>query len=168
LNAWRAVKIPLKICGDGPLVDVVKSAAQNNPSIEYLGRRPLAEVLDLMGHATSLIFPSLWYEGFPRTIVESFARGTPVIASDLGSMKELIASNRTGALFASGNADHLARTVLDLHANPDLLAVMRRQAREEFESKYNPDRNHRQMLDIYQQALARRAGVEHSELLAAT
>ena len=109
---------------------------------------PMPEILDLMGHSTSLIFPSLWYEGFPGAIVESFARATPVIASDLGSMKELIGPNRTGALVTPGNADHLARTVQDRHANYESLTAMRRQTREEFESKYNPERNHRLTLDI--------------------
>ena len=136
--------------------------------IALLGRRPLPEILDLMGHATSLIFLSLWYEGFPGTIVESFARATPGIASDLGSMKELVGSNRTGALVTLGNADHPARTAQDRHANYESLIAMRRQTREEFESKYNPERNHRLTLDIYHQALARRAGVEHDELLPAT
>ena len=168
--AWQnsSVKIPLKICGDGPLQDLVKTAVSQNPNIEYLGRRPLPEILDLMGRATVLIFPSLWYEGLPRTIVESFARATPVIASNLGSMKELITESRTGALFTPGNATDLARAVTDLQANETLRTTMRRAAREEFETKYDPARNHLMMLDIYNQALARRANATHPQLLPAT
>ena len=106
LEAWKTAgkTIPLKICGDGPLADSVQQAAANEPSIQWLGHRPSPEVIELMGRATMLIFPSLWYEGFPRTIVESLARGTPVIASDLGSMKELIHPGRTGALFDAGDS----------------------------------------------------------------
>ena len=43
-----------------------------------------------MKRAEFLILPSLWYEGFPMTIVEAFSCGTPVLASDLGGMKEII------------------------------------------------------------------------------
>ena len=64
-----------------------------------------------MGESGVLIFPSTWYEGLPRTIVESFAKGTPVIASRLGSMTELVEDGRTGYLFAPGDAAELADRV---------------------------------------------------------
>jgi len=179
LQAWKKIgsAMRLKICGDGPLASVagmegLPSTMEGLPStdshVEWLGRRPLPEVIDLMGRASLLVFPSLWYEGFPRTIVESFARGTPVVASDLGSMRELIQTGRTGALFDPGDTDSLARTVLWLRQNPTALAQMRREARHEFLSKYDPARNHRMMLEIYHQATARRAGADEPEFVAAT
>jgi glycosyltransferase involved in cell wall biosynthesis len=170
LNAWKRVgnAIPLKICGDGPLGDEVRAAAAGETSIEWLGRRPLEEVIDLMGRASVLVFPSLWYEGFPRTIVESFARGTPVVASNLGSMKELIQPGRTGALFHAGDAADMAKTIVDLCADTAKLSEMRRTSREEFLGRYDAARNHRTMLEIYRQAMERRAGLEESEVVAAT
>ncbi len=77
LEAWKRVgkTLPLKICGDGPLASQVREAAASESSIEWLGRRPLEEVIGLMGRAAALVFPSLWYEGFPRTIVESLSAG---------------------------------------------------------------------------------------------
>jgi glycosyltransferase involved in cell wall biosynthesis len=165
LQAWKKIgtAMPLKICGDGPLAAVVAGS-----SVEWLGRRPPSQVIDLMGRASFLVFPSLWYEGFPRTIVESFARGTPVVASDLGSMRELIQTGRTGALFDPGDPDSLARTIVWLRQNPTALAQMRHEARGEFLSKYDPARNHRMMLEIYRQATARRAGADEPQLVAAT
>jgi glycosyltransferase involved in cell wall biosynthesis len=169
LDAWKTAgaTIPLKICGDGPLAQSVHQAAESNSSIQWLGRRPLAEVIDLMGRATMLVFPSLWYEGFPRTIVESFARGTPVIAGNLGSMKELIQPGRTGALFEAGNSAQMARTALDLLSNHVSLSAMRGFAREEFLKKYDMARNHRIMLDIYQKAIERREQIEQTDPVAA-
>jgi glycosyltransferase involved in cell wall biosynthesis len=170
LEAWKTAgaAIPLKICGDGPLADLVQQAAAGNSSIEWLGRRPLTDVIDLMGRAAMLVFPSLWYEGFPRTIVESLARGTPVIASNLGSMKELIQPNRTGAFFDAGDSAQMAKTVLDLCSDPPALTAMRPFAREEFLKKYGSARNHRIMLDIYHQAIARREQIEQPQTVAAT
>ncbi len=108
LEAWKHIgnELPLKICGDGPLADAVREAAANQPAIHWLGRQPLAEVIDLMRRAAMLVFPSLWYEPFGRTIIESFACGTPVAASDLGSMKELIQPRRTGAVRAWQRTSH--------------------------------------------------------------
>jgi glycosyltransferase involved in cell wall biosynthesis len=170
LEAWKRVgkALPLKICGDGPLGAEVLEATASGHSIEWLGRRPLEEVIDLMGRASVLVFPSLWYEGFPRTIVESLARGTPVVASNLGSMKELIQPGRTGARFKAGDAEDMAKTVLDLCGDGPKLRDMRLSAREEFLNKYDAGRNHRMMLDIYQHAIARRHELEASEVVAAT
>lgn len=59
----------------------------------------------------ALVFPSVWYEGFPLSIVEAFAAGTPVIASRLGGMLEMIAEGKTGLLFHPGDADDLAHKI---------------------------------------------------------
>jgi glycosyltransferase involved in cell wall biosynthesis len=170
LETWKRIgnALPLKICGDGPLAELVRQAAAAEASIQWLGRQPLTEVIDLMGRATMLVFPSLWYEGFPRTIVESMARGTPVIASKLGSMKELIQPGRTGALFNPGDTADMARTVLDVLGDQPALAAMRRLAREEFLGQYDAGRNHRLMLDIYHRAIVRRERAEEPELAPAT
>jgi glycosyltransferase involved in cell wall biosynthesis len=170
LEAWKRIgkALPLKICGDGPLGDEVRQAAAAESSIEWLGRRPLEDVIDLMGQAKVLVFPSLWYEGFPRTIVESLARGTPVVASNLGSMKELILRGRTGELFNPGNAEDMAKTVLGVCGDELRLGEMRQAAREEFLNRYDAGRNHRMMLDIYQQAIERRERLEEPEVVPAT
>ena len=107
LQAWEKLesKIALKIVGDGDLQSEVEQAATNTIGVEYLGRQPIDRVYDLMGQAKALIFPSLWYEGLPRTIIESFAKGTPVIASDLGSMSSLIEHQQTGLHFTPGNVE---------------------------------------------------------------
>jgi glycosyltransferase involved in cell wall biosynthesis len=165
LDAWQTAgsAIPLKIVGDGPMAETVKEAAAKNPAIQWLGRRPLAEVIDLMGQAAMLVFPSLWYEGFPRTIVEAFARGTPVIASNLGSMTELIHPGRTGLLFEPGNVSQLASAATSLMQNPTVLAAMRASAREEFVKKYDVSRNHGMLLDIYQKAISCREGINEPQ-----
>jgi len=97
LEAWTEHNpgVGLKVIGDGPLSDEVQKAQAKNPQIEFLGRKPLAEVLRLMGQAKAVIVPSVNYETFGRTIVEAFATGTPAIVSRLGAMKEL-AGQRPG------------------------------------------------------------------------
>lgn len=158
LAAWQEVgdAIPLRICGDGPMADVVGEAVRTTAGVQWLGRRPLAEVIDLMGRATMLIFPSLWYEGLPRTIVESFARGTPVIASRLGSLIELIEDGRTGEHFEPGNPLDLAAKVRAMAENSAGLAHMRGACRSEFLDRYGADANHEMLLQIYRQAIQRR------------
>ncbi|MDY6802777.1 MAG: glycosyltransferase family 4 protein [Cyanobacteriota bacterium] len=155
LEAWEYLggQIPLKIVGDGPLASKVQEAASRLPNIEWLGRRPLQEVYDLVGEAKFLIFPSQWYETFGRVAVEAFAKGTPVIAANIGAIAELVDSGRTGLLFRPGDREDLIGQVEWANTHPEELTQMRRNARAEFEAKYTAEENYRQLRGIYQDLL---------------
>jgi glycosyltransferase involved in cell wall biosynthesis len=131
-------------------------------AIQWLGRRPAREVYSLIGEAIVLVFPSVWYEGFGRTIIEAFAKGTPVIASDLGAMAELVDHGRTGLRFRPGAADDLASKVEQLMGNSAELQRMRREARAEFETKYTAEQNYLMMQRIYEMAMSRQLPARRS------
>jgi len=155
LAAWLALgaAMPLKIVGDGPLAPVVSEAVSRQGNIEWLGRRPLDEVYRLLGEAAALVFPSRCYETFGRVIIEAFAKGTPVIASRLGAMADLIQDGRTGLLFEPGNVGDLVRQVQRLLGDPTLLSEMRVAARSEYESHYTGTQNQEQLLAVYERAI---------------
>ena len=58
--------------------------------------RPRSEVLDIIGRADLQVVCSEWFEGFPLVIVEAYARGTPVIASRIGSLEEIVEDGAAG------------------------------------------------------------------------
>jgi glycosyltransferase involved in cell wall biosynthesis len=160
--AWdRLAGVPLKVVGDGPLAHVVQAAAMRNAGVEWLGQRSRDDVLALMGDAAIVVFPSQWYETFGLVIIESFARGVPVVAANVGGAPELIDDGRTGVLFRSGDAADLARRVSELIAAPAAQRDMRAEARREYESKYTPDRNYERLVGIYHDAIATRARPAH-------
>lgn len=151
LCAWERLqeKMPLKIVGDGPLANQVTEVIARLPSVEWLGRKSLDEVYDLMGHATVLIFPSSWYETFGRVVIESFAKGTPVIVVDLGAAAELVDHGHTGLHFQLGDSEDLAAKVEWVLSHPAEIAQMRCAARSEFESKYTGSINYQKLMNIY-------------------
>lgn len=156
LTAWErlAQKIPftLKIVGDGPLAAQVADSTQRTAGIEWLGQQPKDRVLALMKEAQALLFPSIWYEAFPLVIVEAFATGLPVIASNMGSMAALVDPGRTGLHLTPGDADDLAAKIEWIAAHPAESAAIRRQARAEFEAKYTAARNYELLIEIYESA----------------
>jgi glycosyltransferase involved in cell wall biosynthesis len=160
LAAWEILKekVPLKIVGDGPLAPEVAKAAARSKEVEWLGRQPKDRVLDLMRDAQALLFPSLWYEGFPVVIAEAYAVGLPVVASDLGSMSSLIDHGRTGLHFRPGDPKDLADRVGWALAHPAEMGQMRREARAEFEGKYTAKRNYQLLTEIYRTAIERSEG----------
>ncbi len=151
LEAWRHLghKIPLKIVGDGPLSSLVSEATQQIPGIMWLGHQPLEQVYRLLQAAAFLVFPSEWYEGQPRILLEAFATGTPVVASNLGSMSSLITSHQTGLHFQPGDIQDLVAQVEWLLNNSDRLSQMRQIARKEFETTYTAAANYDQLINIY-------------------
>jgi glycosyltransferase involved in cell wall biosynthesis len=169
LNAWKQnPALPLlKIVGDGPLADVVRAASAEHDHITWLGSRSPVETQQIMGNATMLVFPSIWYEGLPKTIVEAFSRGTPVVASRLGVMEELIDHDRTGVLFEPGNSAALTDAVSKLARDSVRLAKMRTQARKEFELHYTADRNYQSLMNIYADALRHQGNLDAANMMTA-
>jgi glycosyltransferase involved in cell wall biosynthesis len=161
LAAWKELRarLPLKIIGDGPLADEVRDAVMTDPRIEWLGRKSLNEIYDIVGRAKMLIFPSQCYETFGRVAIEAYARGTPVVATDHGAMADVVDQGRTGLRFAPGSPRDLADRVQELLDQPARLAHMREQARREFETKYTAPSNYERLMRIYEDAIARSARI---------
>jgi glycosyltransferase involved in cell wall biosynthesis len=156
--AWERLggKVPLKIVGDGPLAPEVQEAQKRIPGVEWLGRKAPEEVYALMGEASFLVFPSEWYEGFPKVLAEAFAKGLPVLASALGSQGSIVDHGRTGLHFRPGDPEDLAAKVEWLLAHPNELARMRKEARAEYEAKYTAEQNYAQLMAIYHEVLSKR------------
>lgn len=160
LVAWRWLggKVPLKVVGDGPLAPEMARAVAGATGIEWLGRQSPEEVYALMGEASFLVVPSECYETFGRVVVEAFAKGTPVLVSDIGSLAELVEDGRTGLRFRPGDPDDLAAKVEWMLGHPDRVATMRREARAEYEAKYTAEENYRRLMAIYELAIGTARG----------
>ena len=153
LDAWSQFSGKLKILGDGPLAGMVEKVAAQNDSIEWLGQQPGDVVQRVVGSAIALIVPSTWYEGLPKTIIEAFSVGTPMIASDLGAMSEVIETEKTGVLFQPGDSDKLLDALRWMAESPNRAKSMRADVRAVFEQRYTADRNYQLLLDIYRQVI---------------
>ena len=153
LRAMKKVpNVRLQIAGDGPdrhrLEGLV--AESQLASVEFLGNVPPAERDRLISQSRFTVFPSHAYETFGKTILESFARGRTVIATDLGSRRELIRDGETGLLYQCGDADELARTIRILAAEPELAESMGRAGWESARVHHNPEDHYDKLLGIYQ------------------
>ncbi len=102
--ARRAGMIPTYV-GDGPIAGEL---AARYPEARLLGWTDPAGVQRAMRAARALVFPSLWYEGQPLTVLEAKGLGVPVIVSDACAGREEVVDGVTGLWFKSGDADDLA------------------------------------------------------------
>lgn len=148
--ARLAPDVAVRVAGTGPQAGLL----QGIPSVAHLGALSAAEVREAMCRAQALVMPSLWYENFPRTLVEAFACALPVIASRIGALAELVEDGVTGLLFEPGDAADLAAKMKWAAAHPDALMRMGQEARRRYLREFSPEVNYRRLTEIYAQVLA--------------
>jgi glycosyltransferase involved in cell wall biosynthesis len=161
MKAWRQLPraCTLRVVGDGPARAHLQSeaAASGLSNITFLGQQPRQRVIEEMKGARFVVFPSELYENLPLTIIEAFACGTPVLASRLGAMSEIVEEGRTGLFFRAGDAGDLARVALQAWEQPQQLRTLGKQARREYENKYTAAANLQQLTEIYRGVIALRS-----------
>lgn len=155
VRSWAQLKRPvqLQVVGDGPLASLVRGSS---PHIHWLGQQTRADVLELMKNAAFLVFPSECYETFGLTIVEAFATGLPVIASNLGSAGEIVSQGETGRHFRPGDAADLAAVIDWAVDHPCEMAAMGARARARYLDEYTAERNYQALMESYRLAMQRR------------
>jgi glycosyltransferase involved in cell wall biosynthesis len=154
LQAWQNSEVSsrwqLKIAGD--LTALNDAGTMHN--VDTLGRRSHQEVLDLMRRASAFLFASKGPETFGMTIVEAFACGTPVIASNVASNNGLVQDGMSALVFAPGDVQALSNRLVQLAGSDELRLSLARSGRLEFENNYAGSIVYSQMLSIYRQAMA--------------
>ena len=165
LEAWEVLgsgAMALEVIGDGPLRRPLRAyAADRGLPVAFLGARPRQEVLMRVRNARIQVVPSLWYEGFPMVVLEAYASGTPVVASRIGGLEEIVQHGRTGLLFEAGRPRRLAACVREaLRDGRD--REMGRAASARFEAEYTAKRNGALLADIYRGVCAEAAAAAAS------
>lgn len=136
------IELKLKIAGTG---DEQYSAALRKKvddlglakHVRFMGDLSLNQVANVLNKAYVSVVPSLWYENLPNVILESYASGTPVLASNLGSLPECVEEGCTGYLFQLGNARHLAERLLYCFNHPEHVVEMGMNSRTVAETTYS-------------------------------
>ncbi len=160
LEAAKKSGCKLEIIGDGELKELVEKAAQMHPNIIYHGFQQKDFITNKLKTCKTLIFPSIWYEGMPLTILEAFSAGTPIIASDIDNINELITDNYNGVHFHYGNASDLAEKIQyfedNFNNNFQNIAHLYTQARLTYEQKYTPGIIYKQLIAIYEKTIEKK------------
>ena len=154
----------LKIAGDGPsrvdLEELTRRLELKN--VEFLGHLPAVELDQVIREARFTVLPSRAYETLGKTILESYAQGRTVVASDLGSRREFVKHGRTGLLYQAGNIEELAAALSWLDQRPDLAAAMGQAGREFVREHHSPGQHYESMTALYER-LAAEAGRRKNE-----
>jgi glycosyltransferase involved in cell wall biosynthesis len=100
---WHDIPARLVVVGDGP--ERARLEAMAPETVDFRGAVPSDEVAGYLADARALVLPSICYEGAPRTVVEAYAAGVPVVANRYGALPSVVSDGVTGLLVEPGNAD---------------------------------------------------------------
>ncbi|MBF0571952.1 MAG: glycosyltransferase family 4 protein [Candidatus Omnitrophica bacterium] len=149
--------IQLKVIGDGPLRAELEYKCQNNgiSNVTFLGYMSGNDLKREVSNSLFVVVPSEWYENNPRSVIEAFALGKPVIGARIGGIPELVKDGETGLTFEPGNADDLYAKINQLAHNLTEIKRMGRNARRFIEQDFNSEKHYEKLIEIYKMAGAK-------------
>lgn len=136
IEAFRDLKIPLKIIGEGPDEKRLKKLARNAPNIEFLGRLSDKKIPEYYSKCQAFIFPS--EEDFGIVQVEAMASGRPVIAYRAGGALEVVEDGKTGVFFDEQTPESLKKAIIEFR-------------KSQFDSQYIRDHAARFNKDVFKE-----------------
>lgn len=156
LNAMKSLPdVKLKIVGDGPEYQNLLTYISENSitNVDLLGPKWGNDLDPIIKDSEFVIVPSEWYEPSPYVVLQSFAYGKPVIASNIGGLKDLIINKNNGLLFIPGDSDSLAQTIEKLIPDKNLIREMGANARMILENKHNSEKYYNDTINIFKKLI---------------
>ena len=151
LEAWKEEKgRELYIFGNGVLQETVEEACRENSRLHLMGFQPREAVLEYLQKAKAMVFPTDLYEGFPMTIIEAFATGTPVICSDLGNGADIVRKHNAGAAFAVRDRESFWNAAKKVEDGFELFS---KNARYAYLKYYTPEANYQLLKSSYEEMI---------------
>lgn len=149
----RSRDFSLVIAGNGPQRHELVGFVENHrlkDLVTFAGFVQGRRLTRLIQESRGVIVPSLWYENFPYTVLESLAQGKLVLASSIGGIPELIRDGQNGLLFTPGDPEALHHTILRAKKlGPDPFF---RQAIESV-ANYQPGAYYKKLMQLYKKAM---------------
>jgi len=157
LRAMRSLPyVSLQIAGEGPQRAELEELAKQLDlvNVEFLGQVNGPPLEKLIASSRFSVLPTRAYETLGKSILESYACGRAVVATDLGSRRELVHEGETGVLYRAGDVAQLAGAVSFLFERPELAAKMGAAGRELVMRRHSPEDHYLALNRLYEELAA--------------
>jgi len=149
LQACRQTDLPVVLAGTFDESFARASEFELPTNCKYVGFQQGDALRALITNARAIVLPSLWYENQPFSILEAFASGKPVIASNLGGMAELVAHQERGLLVPPGDLNALIEAMLWMTENSQSARTMGKNALEYAQKEHSAQVHYTRLAQIY-------------------
>jgi glycosyltransferase involved in cell wall biosynthesis len=147
----RLPQLRLVIAGDGPERGRLQQLATELglANVEFAGHMRGVELDRAIANSRFTVLPSHAYETLGKTILESYAEARAVVATDLGSRRELVHPGKTGLLYKTGDVEQLVSAIQFLSSQPELADKMGRAGRKQAQQNYTPPAHYNALVALY-------------------
>ncbi|RCW48871.1 glycosyltransferase family 4 protein [Paenibacillus prosopidis] len=151
----------LYVCGDGKLKEELSESCRNDDRIVFTGKVKPKEARELMAQVDVTVVPSIWEEPFGRVLIESYQVGTPVYASAVGGIPDVVPARQF--LFAPGSSEAIQDKLKEYYSfTAEKKRMIQRQCLEH-SRKFTKQSQLEQYSGLYKSVLTQVTGTEQSE-----
>lgn len=162
IKAFENTEYNLKIIGfsnDGYENELKNYLKGKKHNIEFLGRKKFEEIVPYLKSCLCTTVPSEWYDNFPNVILESFAYKKAVIATDFGSLPELVHENQTGLTFKYADINDFRSKIKFMFDNADKAKKMGENGYKQVVSSYSPQQHYKQLMELFKAVIDNKKGI---------
>jgi glycosyltransferase involved in cell wall biosynthesis len=156
IKAFQETSYNLKIIGfsnNGYEQELKEYLNGKTHNVEFLGKKNFNEISVYLSSCMFTIVPSEWYDNFPNSVLESFAFKKAVIASKIGSLKELVKNEQTGLLFEVKSVKDLREKIERLMTNTKLCKELGESAYGFVTNVCSEENHYKQLISIFNKLL---------------
>lgn len=150
--ARRLSEVSFVVAGAGSLAASIAEQAATLDNVSMLGVLNAHQLATIRREARAELAPSIWYEVFGMSALEAMQLGLPVIASDIGGLRDIVLDGETGLLIPPGDIDALATAIERLQDDPSLAAKLGAAGMAYVSRHHQPEQYLARLLSIYEEA----------------
>lgn len=148
----------LTIVGGGPQIEALKMLAETwdiAERVTFSGYVQPEALGQYFATAMAVILPSIWFENNPRSILDSYIHGAPVLGANRGGIPEMIVPGKTGDVFQPGDVPDLVAKMTALQNwTAEQRANVAQYCAEFVGDRYHPETHYKQLMDIYESVIS--------------
>jgi glycosyltransferase involved in cell wall biosynthesis len=118
-------------------------------NIEFLGKKDFNEIQPYLAGCSFTVVPSEWYDNLPNTMLESFAFKKCVVATNIGSLTELVNTGNTGFLFGLKDVQGLKKIIAKLFNDVSLCTVMGNNAYLKLKAEFSQEKHYETLMQLF-------------------
>ena len=153
LRAAEAFPFRLRVFGAGPERHALEQGARARglTNVEFVGQLPGPALRVALRDCTALVLPAIWYENNPHAVLEAYALGRPVIATEIGGLPEIVVHGETGLLVPPNEPGRLREAMRLVCEDPALAEGMGQRARQFVEAVHSPGAFYEGLMSAYRE-----------------
>lgn len=165
LKAFEGTNYTLKIIGNsssGYDKELKKYLENKNHHVEFLGLKTFDEIQAYLLTCAFTVMPAEIYDNFPNTVLESYAFKKCVLATNVGSLREIVIDNETGILFPLKDAEALKNKIQYLFTNKEKCIELGENAFKKLNEDFSAEKHYQKLIGLFNNTIGNHVSTQRA------